>query len=229
MSKRLSKEELHSDPLIENYNRASAYLNENKPVILSIVVGLIVIIGALIGYSYYSANQEEEAQALLSIAENYYTSGEYDEALNGDDFELTYGFKHIAKEFSGTKAGNLAAYYAAVSSFNLGNIEEALNYIKQFDVPDGILGVAPISFHAALFEASGNYNQAAQKYIDAANWDKNDTTTPFNLYKAAEAYYEAENLAKAKELTDRVINEYPNSAKLADTQKLQGMITVAQG
>lgn len=228
MAKRLTKEELHSDPLIENYNRASIYLNENKPVILSIVVGLIVIIGALIGYSYYSSNQEEEAQSLLSVAENYYTAGDYEEALNGDDFELTYGFRHIAKEFSGTKAGNLAAYYAAVSSFKLGNTEEAIQFIKKFDVPDGILGVAAVSFHAALLEANGDYNQAAQKYQDAAEWDKNDTTTPYNLYKAAEAYFAAENFSKAEELTKKVINEYPNSAQLAATQKLQGMIAATQ-
>src|SRR5690554_3810105 len=198
MSKRLSKEELQSDPLIENYNRASAYLNANKSTVLSIVIGAVVIIGSLVGYSFYSSAQEAEAQALLSIAESYYASGQYNEALNGDSFELTYGFRHIANEYSGTKAGNLAAYYAAVSSFNLGEVEEALGFMNQFDTPKGILGTGSISFHASLLEANGNYMHAARKYTDAANWDKNEITTPYNFFKAAQAHYKAENFEKAE-------------------------------
>lgn len=227
MSKRLSKEELESDPLINTYNRATSYLNENKSVIISIIIALIVIVGALIGYNYYASAQEEQAQALLSVAENYYSNGQYEEALYGDDFELTYGFNHIANEFSGTKAGNLAAYYAAVSAYKLGNTDEALEFINIFNVPDGILGVGAISFHASLFEAKGEYAQAARKYLDAAEWDDNESTTPYNLYKAAQAFFEAGNTERAQEITERIVNDYPNSSQFAQTMKLQGMIAAA--
>ncbi|HCD51428.1 MAG TPA: hypothetical protein DEQ34_03205 [Balneolaceae bacterium] len=228
MSKHLSKEELESDPLIENYNKAVSVFNENKTTILAIVIGVVVVIASLIGYNVYSQNQEQEAQNLLATAEGYYSEGDYDKALNGDDFELTYGFVSIANDYSGTEAGNLAIYYASVSSFKLGNIEDALDYISRYDAPDGILGVGAISFHAKLYLANGSLEKAAETFVKAANWDVNDTTTPFNLYKAAETYYELENMDKASELVDQILNDYPGSEEATSTQKLQGMIAAAK-
>ncbi|SMO88635.1 tetratricopeptide repeat protein [Gracilimonas mengyeensis] len=224
MSKRLSKEELESDPLIENYNRAVSFYQTNRTAITSIAIALIVVIGGTIGWNYYTAQQENEAQSLLSIAESYYMRGEYEAALYGDDFELTYGFEQIADEYSGTNAGNMANYYASVSSYELGDIGNALEFIQEFDVPEGILGVGPLSFHANLLLENENYDAAAEKYIEAAQWDQNDMTTPLNLYKAAQAYYEADNYDRAEELTSRIIEEYPNSNQLVEAQKLRGMI-----
>lgn len=227
MSKHLSKEELQSDPLIENYNKAANFFNENRTTILAIVISVIVVVGALVGYNYYAANQEQQAQQLLAIAEGYYSEGDYDKAINGDTFELTYGFLAIANDYSGTEAGNLAIYYAAVSSFKLGNIEDALGYLSRYDAPSGILGVGPVSFNAKLLLANGNAEKAAETFVKAANWDVNDTTTPYNLYQAAEAYFEAGNLDKAQELSERIIEEYPSSSELAGAQKLKGRIAVA--
>lgn len=226
MSKRLSKEELESDPLIENYNRAVTYLNQNKPLILSLVIGAIVLIGGVLGYQHYASTQEEEAQDLLAVAEAYFSQGDYQNALSGDEFELTYGFAQIADEYSRTNAGNIATYYAAVSSYKLGNLEEALMYMEDFDVPDGILGVGPISFHANLLRANGSLEKAARKYIEAAEWSENESTTPFNYLEAARTYYEAQNYTRADELANRVIEDYPESAELAESQRLKGMIAV---
>lgn len=226
MSKRLSKEELESDPLIENYNRAVSFYLENKSTIIAVAVAVIVLIAGTIGYNLYSSQQEAEAQELLSIAESYYSQGEYEAALYGDEFELTYGFEQIADEYPWTNAGNIANYYAAVSSYELGDVENALAFIQNFDVPNGILGVGPIGFHANLLLENGSYEAAAKKYIEAAEWDENDVTTPLNLFKAAQAYYEAENYERADELTSRIIDDYPESNQLAESQRLKGMIAV---
>ncbi len=226
MSKHLSKEELESDPLIENYNKAANFFNENKTTIIALFISVIVVIGAFIGYNFYSSSQEQQAQQLLAIAEGYYSEGDFDKAINGDSFELTYGFLAIANNYSGTEAGNLAIYYASVSSFKLGNIEEALDYLSRYDAPKGILGVGPISFNAKLLHANGSTEIAAETFVKAANWDTNNSTTPYNLLKAAEAYYEAGNYTKAQELTKRIIDEYPTSNEVASSQNLQGKIAV---
>ncbi len=224
MSKRLSKEELESDPLIENYNRAANFYAENRITVLSTIIGLVVLIGGIIGYNYYSEAQESKAQELLAIAEGYYSQGDYENALYGNEFELTYGFDQIADEFPRTNAGNIAIYYAAVSSFELGDIENALNYMESFDTPDGIMGVGPLTFHARLLMANESYEAAAQKFIEAANWDKNEVTTPSNLFEAAQAYYKAGNNERANELVTQIIEDYPQSSKFAESQKLKGMI-----
>jgi len=224
MSKRLSKEELESDPLLENYKRAADYYVANKSQIITIALALIIVIGGFFGYKYYSSVQEDQAQELLAVAETAYAQGNYEEALYGNDFELTYGFDQIAEEFPWTNAGNLANYYAAVSSFELGDVDNALMYMEEFEVPDGILGVGPLTFHAKLYLAKENYTAAAEKFMQAAEWNENEVTTPSNLYEAAQAYYKAENYERARELVNRVINEYPESTKLAESQRLKGML-----
>lgn len=224
MSKRLSKEELETDPLIENYKRLADYYVANKSQILAVAIALVVVVGGFFGYKYYSSAQEDQAQELLSIAETTYAAGEFEEALYGNDFELTYGFDQIAEEFPWTNAGNLANYYAAVSSFELGDIDNALMFMEEFSVPDGILGVGPLIFHAKIYLAKEDYTAAADKFLQAAEWNENEVTTPSSLYEAAQAYYQAEDFDRATELVNRVINEYPESSKLAESQRLKGML-----
>lgn len=224
MSKRLSKEELESDPLIENYNRAAGYISDNKTFVLTIAAALILVVGGIIGYSFYSSAQEQRAQNHLVAAENLYTEGEYEAALYGDDFELTYGFAQIAEEFPWTNAGNIANYYAAVSSYQLDDLDNALEFINEFDVPEGILGVGAISFHGNLLLEKGEYESAAQKYLEAAEWNENEATTPLNILKAAEAHYEAGNYDRAEELATRIIENYPDSDQITESQRLKGTI-----
>lgn len=229
MAKHLTKEELQTDPLIKSYQNTVTFFNENKTTILAISISLIVVVGSLIGYNFYSASQEEQAQQLLATAEAYYIEGDYEKALNGDTFELTYGFIGIANDFSATEAGNLAIYYAAVSSFKMGDVGNAVEFITRYDAPEGILGVGPISFSAKMHQLNGDKEQAAELFLKAANWDENSSTTPFNLYKAAELYYELGSYEKASELTEQILSDYAGSSEVANAQKLQGRIAVAKG
>lgn len=224
MSKRLSKEELESDPLIENFNRLNAFYEENKSTVIGGLIALVVVIGGFFGWKSYAGAQEAEAQNYLATAETFYTNGEYESALYGDTSQLSYGFDQIAEDYSMTKAGNMAYYYAAVSSYELDDIETALMYIENFDVPDGILGVGPLTLHGKLLLANESYEAAAQKFIEAANWSENDVTTPSNLYEASQAYYKADNYDRAGELVDQIINEYPESSQFVKAQKLKGML-----
>lgn len=227
MSKNFTKEELEHDPLLDKYTKAVSFFNANRTMILSLTVTLVVVIGVLIGYRYYSAGQEDQAQNLLATAELSYSNGDYEAALNGDEYTLSYGFIQIADEFSGTNAGNLAAYYASVSNFKLDNYEEALAYIQEYKNPKGVMGVGSVSFHATLLKLNGSLEKAAKKYEEAANWDKNESTTPFNLMKAANVYKELGNSEKVKSITSTIIEEYPNSAEVTNSRKLLGSLAVS--
>ena len=225
MSKQLSKEELELDPLIQTIGKVTNLYQANKTAVLSVGIGIIVILGSIIGYSYYSDSQEGRAQALLAAAEQYYTEGDYTRALNGDDADLTLGMLQIVDNYSGTDAANLATYYASVSHFKLGQYEEALAYIKNYSTPSGILGVGSISYHANVLSQLGEHQEAAAKYERAANWDKNDSTTPFNLLQAAKEYSKAGDDAKALAIIESIIEEYPSSAQLGDAQRMKGTLS----
>lgn len=224
MSK-LTKEELEQDILIEYSSRFMHFYNNNKAAVIGGSIGLVLAIGLTIGYVIYTGNQEEEATNLLGIAEQQLLQGNYQEALNGNEEEFTLGFIQIADNYSGTDAGNLAHYYAAISEYELGNFEQALTYMQEYDVPEGILGVAPISMHANILIELEQYQEAAEKFEEAAYWDENSSTTPYNLYKAAEAHSEAGNTEEALAYIETIINDYPNSQQLAQAERLRGLLS----
>lgn len=224
MAKKFSKEELQQDPLINTYAKIQQFYFENKTIIISSAVAIILAIGLAIGYHYYQKSLNKKAQALMGTAETYFLKGNYKKALHGSKEELTVGFEQIIANYADTKAGNLAYYYAAASEYQLGNTQKALGYISKYNVPNGILGVAPLSFHAVLLTEAGKFAQAAKTYVKAAEWDKNKSTTPYNYLHAAQAYQEAGNLAQAKKYAQLVINEYGTSAQVPEAKKLLGVL-----
>jgi|SRR6056297_285148 len=225
MSKGLKKEDLEQDILIEYSSRFMYYYENNKATVIGSGIALFLVVGLVIGYFFYSGQQEEEAQNLLGIAEEQLMQGNYETALYGNEQDFTLGFEQIANNYPYTNAGNLATYYAAVSDFELGNYESALERLRNFSVPDGIMGVAPLSLHAIIFSELDRYEEAGMKYTEAADWNVNPSTTPYNLMEAAIAFNEAGNTDRAIGIIDRVLEEYPNSRQAAEAKRMKGLLT----
>lgn len=227
MAKKLTQEELEQDPLLQSYAKVQSFYMQYKNTIIGAGIAVILVIGLGIGYYYYNQSQERKARQLMGLAETYYLNGDYENALHGSEEDFTVGFEQIINNYSGTKAANLARYYAAVSEYNLGNTEQALNYMQSYEIPDGIMGVAPLSFKAVLLTEVGNHEEAAQTYIEAAELDMNESTTPYNYLEAANAFSDAGNKEEARKYAQKVVDEYPNSAQVADAQRLLGRLMAA--
>lgn len=225
MSKGLKKEDLEQDILIEYSSRFMYYYENNKATVIGGGIGLVLVIGLIIGFFVYSGQQEQEAQNLLGIAEEQLMQGNYETALYGNEQDFTLGFEQISNNYPRTDAGNLATYYAAVSDFELGNYESALQRMQNFEVPEGIMGVAPLSLHAIILSELDRFEEAGEKYLEAAQWNENSSTTPYNLMEAAIAFREAGNTDRAIDMVDRVLEEYPNSQQAAEAKRLKGLLT----
>lgn len=228
MSKKQVQKDLESDPLLETFSWTQNLFDQNKSAVFGGILAVVLLIGGAIGYYYYSANQEETAQQLLANATNYYMNSDYEKALSGSEADFTIGFEQIINNYSRTDAANLARYYAAVSEYNLGNVQQAISYIEDYDLPEGILGVGPLSFHAVLMTDAGNLEQAAALYVKAAEWDDNESTTPYNYLEAAQAYYDAENYGEAEKYAGIIVNQYDESNQVSSALRLLGMLTTAE-
>jgi len=227
MAKKLTEEELEQDPLLQSYARLMEFYQQHKNSIISSAIAVIFAIALGIGYFYYSQAQEKEAQQLMGSAEQYYLNGDYKNALTGSEEDFTVGFEQIINNYSGTKTANLAKYYAAVCEYNLGNTRQALTYMNDFEVPEGILGVAPLSFKAVLHAELREHEKAAETYTRAAEHDLNESTTPYNYLKAAHSFDDAGNSEKAKTFAQKVVDEYPNSMLATRAQRLLGKLLAA--
>jgi tetratricopeptide (TPR) repeat protein len=129
------------------------------------------------------------------------------------------GFLTIIKDFGGTKAANLANFYAGLCYLNLGNFDAALSYIEDFH-PDGVVG--PAMKYGALGDVYSELNQmdkAIANYKKAASSSDNELLTPYYLKKLAMLHESKSELAEALEIYKTIKSKYPNSNEALSIDK----------
>ncbi|MDP2068349.1 MAG: tetratricopeptide repeat protein [Lutibacter sp.] len=207
--------------LDQTASKSEQFIQKNQTIIF-IVIGLIVasILGYLAYQKYVKAPKEKEAANELAFPKAYFDNAInntvaadslFTLALKGADGK--YGFVDIADEYSGTKAGNLANYYAGISYLRLKKYKEAIDYLEDFSSKDELLG--PIA-KGAIGDAFADINQpkdAFDYYVKAANLKDNNFSTPLFLFKAGNTAMELENYSKALELFEKIKNDYPNAVE----------------
>ena len=108
----MTEQKHHHDPLNvdEALSTSEAFLIKYKNVLLGAVAALVIVVCGYLGYKHFiSEPKEAKASEALFRGEQYFGAESYELALNGDSLGYA-GFLKIADEFSGTAAGNLAAY-----------------------------------------------------------------------------------------------------------------------
>jgi len=207
--------------LDQTASKSEQFVQKNQNIIF-IVLGVLVagILGYLAYQKYVKAPKEKEAANELAFPKAYFENAInntvaadslFTLALKGADGK--YGFVDIADEYSGTKAGNLANYYAGISYLRLKQYKEAIDYLEDFSSKDELLG--PVA-KGAIGDAFADINQpqdAFDYYIKAAELKDNNFSTPLFLFKAGNTAMELENYSKAQELFERIKNDYPNATE----------------
>lgn len=208
--KRISKRHgLREDAVITWYARAWAYFDENKKVVYGALAGLVAIAVLIVGYVFYHNQQSREAEQHLSQIVTLYEEGSYQEAIDGTADEL--GLLEIADEYGSTPAGNLAHFYAADALYNLGDYDRALEHFDEFDRPDGFIGASALAGRAAVYENRGEYERAAELYLEAARFFENPLSSPQYLLNAGRAFESAASFEKAQAAYQEIQEDYPES------------------
>ena len=198
--------------------KATSFFEENQKIILGVLVGLVVVVGGWFAYSnLVKEPKEQKAMSQLWKAQMQFEQDSFVMALENPGGGYL-GFLQIAKDYSGTKAGNLAKFYAGVSYLNLGNFDEALKFINDFH-PAGALG--PNMKYGVLGDVYSELNQmdkAIENYHKAAATE-NDLLTPYYLKKEALLLESQNQVAKALEIYKKIKSKYPNSNEALSIEK----------
>ena len=125
----MAKQEIKQEQVLnveEAVSRSEAFINKNKKVLVAVVAAVVAIVtvGLLVS-TYVIAPREKKAAEALFAGERYFQNGDYELALDGDQYEYA-GFEAVAADFKGTKAANLAKAYEGISLAKLGRYEEAI-------------------------------------------------------------------------------------------------------
>ena len=150
-------------------------------------------------------------------AETYFLGGDYEKALNGDDAECL-GFEQIADDYRLYQAGKLAALYAGICHFELGDYEQAAKYLNRFSAKDLMIDPAAHQLLGDAYVEMQEYGKAVKAYRAAAK-SGNDLIAPISLKKAGLVYLKLENKTAARSVFTTIKNDYPTSQEAQDIDK----------
>lgn len=202
----------------EALTRTERFIEENQKV-LGIVIGAIIVI--VLGYfafqRYYLAPKEQDAQAQMFMAEKYFELDSLNLALNGDG---NYpGFLDIIDDYGMTKSANLAHYYAGICYLKQGEFSDALKYLKGFSSKDKLISAMALNATGDCHMELGDTEKAIKYYLNAAERNSNDLTSPQFLMKAGWAYESLGDYTKAADVYERIKKEHPLSQESRDIDK----------
>jgi tetratricopeptide (TPR) repeat protein len=210
MAKKGNKTDDQFAQIEETLSKTEQYIESNQENLVRIVGAIVVVIALFIGYQkLYIAPMEQEAQVDMFMAELYFQKDSFNLALNGDGQYL--GFIDIADEYSSTKPGKLANYYAGLSYLNTGDFENAIEYLDDFSSDDIILSSLALGCIGDAYMELEDADNALSYYEDAASYTDNEFTTPRYMLKQAMIHESNGDYADALALYKGIEADYKSS------------------
>jgi len=225
----MAKKEEHKHELLENPEAlkeklagAENWLEQNPKIVVGVAAAILIIVGGYFAFNYYKNNQNDLAQKEMFQAVYYFEADSLNKALNGDGNNL--GFLEIIDEYGVTDAANLANYYAGVSYLKQGKFELARLYLEDFSASDLLIQARAYSLLGDSYMEEKKYDDAAKYYNKAANYKPNKYFSPAYLMKEALAYEKLNQNDKARELYNKIIDEYGESPELQNARKFKARL-----
>lgn len=203
------RQELRKNFFVDLYARALLFYEDYRRLAQGIGIAVLVAVLAIPGYIYYHQQQEQAANQELGQILPAYEQQNYKQALNGSENQA--GLLDIAENYSGTDAGNLAAFYAGDALYQLEEYDRALQYFERYEKGNTFFGASAFAAEASIHENRGEFERAAELYEQAASRYQNKLTSPRYLLSAGRAYEEAGQYDQAIDVYNQIQEEYPES------------------
>lgn len=204
--------------LANTTHKVEDFYTKNKK---NINTGILVLVVAVAGYfglkQFYFEPREQEAQVEIFKAQQMFDVDSFNMALKGNG--TFKGFADIASEYSGTKAGNLAHYYAGICMLRTGDYAGAVDMLEGFSSDNALIGPLAAGLLGDAYVESGDIEKGAKQYLKAARMSKNKLTSPVFFKKAGIAFEELKNYSDAVEAYTSIKNDYPDAQEATDIDK----------
>jgi len=203
-------------------SRSEQWIEKNqKPIFIFLALVGVLILGYM-GYSKYIQEPKEiEASNELAFPRKYFEAAVDGKTLDSQVKERDsllilglegadgkYGFIDIAETYSGTKAGNLAEYYAGISYLKMRDYKNAITHLGNFSSEDELLSPTAYGAIGDAFSEINQLNDAYDYYVKAFSIKDNEFTTPMFLHKAGVIALEIGKNKKALEYFTRIQEDF---------------------
>lgn len=229
MAKDKDKDKKKEDSLsdVESALTKTELFIEKNQKTLSVAVGAVILIvgGYLAFNTLYVQPREKSAQEQMFMAEQYFEKDSFNLAINGDGNYL--GFLDIIDDYGSTKAANLANYYTGISYLHLGQYEDAINYLNNFETDDLLLAPVTAGAKGDAYAELEETEKALDAYKKAYSYT-NEFTTPVYLMKAARLLESAGKYEDALKAYQEIKQKYPESNEGRTIDKYIARVEVLQ-
>jgi len=198
---------------------AQNFFEKNQMKIIGAAGLLILLVGGFIAYKmFYQAPREKTAATQMYKAELRFMQDSFVLALEspGGNYD---GLLDIIDNYNGTKAANLAKYYAGISYLNLNRFEDAITYLSNHNPSTGITTITKYGAMGDAHAELGKLDVALTNYKKAANASANDALTPYYLYKYGLLSKKQGDDSAAKSAFERIKSDFPRSQEAIEADK----------
>jgi predicted negative regulator of RcsB-dependent stress response len=190
-------------------DRVTGFWYQYSKQILIGLAAVIVVGGGLFAYNYLiSAPNEKKASEAMRYAEEYFRQDSVKMALEGDN--LNPGFLKIISKYSGTKAANLANFYAGSCYLTMGDFKNAAKHLEDFSTSEPLVKARAKALLADADAEMNKKDEAAKLYKEAGTtFSKDDYYSPQYLFRAGYLYESMGKTKEAIEVYKMIKEKYP--------------------
>lgn len=217
----------NAEALQKEFGKAEGFVKNNQK--LFGIIGGVILVGILayFGYKYYNDSQEKEAQAAMYDAVFSFEADSLKQALNGAGGNA--GLLSIADDYSSTKTGKLASFYAGIALLKQGKFDDAITRLEAFSSDDLVLQGKAYALTGDAYMEKKKFEDAVASYKKASEYKPNKFLTPAYLIKLAGAYEAAKNSQGAIEAYTEVIEKFPASTEVGYAKKYKSRLEAENG
>ena len=193
----------------ERYGKQASY----------VLIAILVIVGGYLAYRNWIAEpNERKAVDAMFRAEYYYRVDSTRLALNGD--AANYGFLKVINRYSGTKAANLASFYAGSCYLKLGDFNNAIKYLKDFSTSVEIIQERDYGLLGDAYSELNRKEEAAEEYKKAGTYyQKDELLSPEYLFRSGYLYESMGKTQDAIGMYKMIKDRYPQSQRGMEIDK----------
>lgn len=186
------------------------FLDHNHNLILYALGGVALLILGWWGYKKMIVEpKQREAVSAMWQAEMMFERDSFKLALEnpGADAE---GFQSLADRYSGTAAGNTAAYCAGICFLQTGDFDNAIKYLDDCSPSSDLMAAVRNGALGDAYSEKKDFAKALDYYEKAVNATKNDVLATYYLKKLGMLNEYQGNKDAALKAYDRIRRDYPN-------------------
>lgn len=204
--RRITKKEMKEDKLVTIAFKLKEWIQKHLNQVLMIAGGVVLV--AVVVFFIFSSktSRNKKAAALFDKATLEFQSGNASQAITD--------LNTVMEKYGGTQNGNQATFYLATAYFYAKDYAKAQTmfqrYIEKYKEDPLLLASAQAGI-AECYMEKGEFQGAGDNFLKAVSIKPDGLLAAQYLFSAGQSYLKANQKEKAKEVFDKLIDQYPDS------------------